>query len=38
MKIKFNGHSPTDREDISIEKKDLAIGLARAILEAYGVG
>jgi len=26
------------REDISIEQKDLAIGLARAILEAYGVG
>ena len=25
------------REDISIEQKDLAIGLARAILEAYGV-
>jgi hypothetical protein len=26
------------REDISIEQKDLAIALARAILEAYGVG
>jgi len=25
------------REDISIEQKDLAIGLAHAILEAYGV-
>jgi hypothetical protein len=27
-----------NREDISIEQKDLAIALARAILEAYGVG
>ena len=26
------------REDISIEQKDLAIAVARAILEAYGVG
>jgi len=26
------------REDMSIAQKDLAIGLARAILEAYGVG
>jgi len=26
------------REDLSIEQKDLAIALARAILEAYGVG
>jgi len=26
------------REDMSIEQKDLAIALARAILEAYGVG
>jgi hypothetical protein len=26
------------REDISIEQKDLAIALARGILEAYGVG
>jgi hypothetical protein len=25
------------REDISIEQKDLAIAVARAILEAYGV-
>jgi hypothetical protein len=26
------------REDMSIEQKDLAIALARGILEAYGVG
>jgi hypothetical protein len=26
------------REDLSIEQKDLAIALAKAILEAYGVG
>jgi len=26
------------REDMSIAQKDLAIALARAILEAYGVG